>query len=74
MDVLSLALFLSELALVGLVLYFVIAAIPMPDWARMVCQALLVLIFVLAAVQAVIGSGPRRVPITSSPPPASIIR
>lgn len=75
MDVLSLAIFLSELALVGLVLYFVIGMIAMPDWARGVCQALLILIFVLAATQVVISGGPRRIPLVSNPPgPASIIR
>jgi hypothetical protein len=31
MDVLSLALYLSELALVGIVLYFVVGVISMPD-------------------------------------------
>lgn len=76
MDVLSLAEFLSQLALVGIFLYFVIAAVPMPDWARITCQMLLVLLFVLAAIQATIGPGPRRVPLLSPipPGPASIIR
>lgn len=77
MDVLSLSIYLAELALVGLVLYYVIAMITtMPPWAIQVCQVLLILIYILAATQAVIGSGPRRIPgLSPIPPgPASIIR
>lgn len=76
MEVLSLALYFAELGLVGIVLYFVIGMIAMPEWATRICQGLLILIFVLAAVHVLIGGGPRRIPPLSPipPGPASIIR
>lgn len=53
MEALSAAIYLCELALVGIVLFHVIAWIPMPTWARMVAQTLLVLVFVIQAIAAI---------------------
>lgn len=75
MEVLSLAIYLCELALVGLVLFHVIGWIPMSDLMRRIAQTLLVLVFVFQAISAM-ASGSRRVPAMAPypPGPASIIR
>ena len=74
MEILPLVLYLCELAFVGLILYFIPLVLPMPDWAKTTAQILLVVIFVIAAINAVIG-GARRVPLSPVPTaPSSIIR
>ena len=68
MDVISLATYLAELALTALILWYVIEWIPpMPDRVKRACQLLVALIFILAAIGAVVngartstaGAGPR---------------
>jgi hypothetical protein len=55
MDVIALATYLAELALTGIILWYVIEWIPpMPERIRRLCQLLLVLIFVLAAIGAIV--------------------
>jgi hypothetical protein len=58
MSVIPLAIYLCELALLAIILWFVIEAIHMPmPWSR-VCQILIVLIAVFAAINAVLGAAP----------------
>jgi hypothetical protein len=55
MDVIALATYLAELALTGIILWYVIEWLPpMPDRIKRLCQLLLVLIFVLAAIGAIV--------------------
>lgn len=76
MNSLPVLMHLAYLGLVGLVVFFVIAWIPMPDWARRICQVLLVLILALDAVTTVtagprprdLGAGYQGVPRLAAPP------
>lgn len=58
MDVIHLAIYLAELALAGIILFYVVAMLTMPANMIRVCQGLIVLIFVFAAIGAVLGGAP----------------
>jgi hypothetical protein len=66
---LSLLIYAAEWGLAGIILYFVIEMIAMPPWAKRVCQALLILIGVLAVIGALLGQ-PTPVSRLSPIPPA----
>jgi hypothetical protein len=71
MDVLALLIYAAEWGLFGIILYFVIGLIPMPDWAKRVAQALLILLGVLAIIRGLLGSPipvSRVSPIPPGPP------
>jgi hypothetical protein len=75
MDALALLIYAAEWGLFGLILYFVIAMIPMPEWAKRVAQALLILLGVMAILRALLGAPTpvsRSSPIPPGPP--SILR
>lgn len=61
-NVLPLALYLSQLAFAGIILWYVVGFLGIPEQPKLVAQCLLVLILVLAGVSAV----------TAGPPPASL--
>jgi len=70
-NVLSLLIYAAEWGLAGIILYFVIEMIAMPPWAKRVCQALLILIAVLAVIGALLGQPTpvsRLSPIPPGPP------
>jgi hypothetical protein len=65
MDVISLVIYLGELALAGILLWYVIAWLPsMPERIKLVCQALVALIFLLAAIGALVHGGQTSTAIT----------
>ncbi len=57
MNVIPLAIYLSELALMAIILYFVVAMIPMGVMVK-VCQVLIILIAIFAAIGAVLAGQP----------------
>jgi hypothetical protein len=67
MEIISLTIYLAELALAGIILWFVIEWLPpMPERVKRACQLLIVLIFALAAIRAIVNgveSSPRIGPI-----------
>jgi uncharacterized oligopeptide transporter (OPT) family protein len=65
MDALALLQYAAEWGLFGIILYFVIGMIAMPDWAKRVAQASLILIGVAAILGALLGQ-PR--PVLRSAP------
>jgi cell division protein FtsW (lipid II flippase) len=71
MDALALLIYAAEWALFGIILYFVIGMIPMPEWAKRAAQALLIVLGVLAILKALLGSPvpvSRLSPIPPGPP------
>lgn len=55
MEIISLTIYLAEPALAGIILWYVIEWLPpMPARVKRACQLLIVLIFVLAAIRAVV--------------------
>jgi hypothetical protein len=79
MDALSFLLYLAEWGLVGLILYYVIEALPMPGWAKIAAQGCLIAIAILAIVMALVGQRPATAHAPSllpgaGPGPASLIR
>ena len=73
MDALALLIYAAEWGLFGLILFFVIAWIPMPPWATRTAQVLLVAIGVLAMISALLGQ-PRPRPLPTLGPAQTIIR
>ena len=77
-NVIALAIYYAQLALVGIILFFVIGMIAMPENAKKICQALLVLIFLLAAIATAISESPppgaARSIIPIPPGPPSIVQ
>jgi hypothetical protein len=59
MDVLSLLYYAAEVALFGIVIYFVIGMMPMPPWATRVCQTLWIVLCVLSVIAVVLGRPPQ---------------
>lgn len=75
MDALALLIYAAEWGLIGIILFFLIAWIPMPEWATRVAQSLLILIGVLAMLSALLGQPMRPISRVPNPPgPASIIK
>lgn len=56
MDILSLAIKLSELALWAVLFWFVLAFVAVPDIPRRACQILIVFIALMASLQLILGS------------------
>ena len=80
-NVIALAIYYAQLALVGIILFYVIGMLTMPENMKKVCQALLVLIFLLAAIATAITESPPPgtarsvIPLPPIPPgPAPIVR
>ena len=72
MEIISLTIYLAELALVGIILWFVVEWLPpMPDRVKRACQLLIVLIFALAAIRAIVG-GLESSPRLGSPAPLGL--
>ena len=68
MDIIALATYLAELALTAVILWYVIEWLPpMPDRVKRACQLLVALIFILAAIGAVV-NGVRSSTATVGPP------
>lgn len=58
MDAIAFLLYLAEWGLVGLILYYVIEALPMPGWAKIAAQGCLIVIAIMAIVMALVGQRP----------------
>ncbi len=58
MNVIPLAIYLCELALLAIILYFVVALLPMGYMVK-VCQVLIILIAIFAAIGAVLAGQPQ---------------
>lgn len=77
MNIISLIIHWSELALCGIILYFVVAMISMPANMIKVCQGLIILILVLFALNDIAGGQPQSMQGTTLPSisaPKSIIK
>jgi hypothetical protein len=58
MDVLALAIYMCELAIMAIILYYVVPMIAMPPNMQRVVQVLIILVAIFAILHAVIGSPP----------------
>jgi hypothetical protein len=64
MNLIPLIIYAAELALAAIILFYVVEMLPMPANMKRACQGLIVLIAILSAIGALLGS---------APPPASHI-
>lgn len=76
-NVLPLALYLSQLAFAGIVLWYVVGFLGIPEMPKVIAQCLLVLILVFAALSTVLAGPPpaslsQRLPLINAP--ASIMK
>lgn len=58
-DAIPLLTYAAEWGLLGIILYFVVGWIPMPDAPRRVAQGCLILVGVLSVLAALLGAHPR---------------
>lgn len=70
MDAIAFLLYLAEWGLVGLILYYIIEALPMPAWAKIAAQGCLIAIAVIAIVMSLVGQRPAAAHVPSLLPGA----
>ena len=70
MNIIAFAIEVSKLAIMAIILWYVCEALGMPQIPKRVCQLLIALIAILAAIQMVVAGSPppSRVPLLGAPP------